>query len=123
MTVDPMRPSRVTRQGPWPVAGAVEALARARRRAAGSLVVRYCSKQGVMWTLRLLLRRSHPWPHRCGAGPGIVEGVPHQGAPAVVVIVVAEATGAVVLAFPLPLALTLAFVVVVGLGAGGGGLA
>jgi hypothetical protein len=62
---------------------------------------------------RLLLRRTHPWAHRDGAGSGIVEEVPRQGAPAIVAAVVA---GAVDLAFSLPLALTLAFATVVGVG-------
>jgi hypothetical protein len=62
---------------------------------------------------RLLLQRTHPWPHQDGVGPGIVEGGPHRGAPVVVVVVVAEA---VVLAFSLPFALTLAFAAVVGVG-------
>jgi hypothetical protein len=62
---------------------------------------------------RLLLRRTHPWPHRDGADIGIVEGGPSRGASAIVTAVVA---GAVVLAFPLPLALTLAFAAVVGVG-------
>jgi hypothetical protein len=55
----------------------------------------------------------HPWPHRDGASPGIVEGGPRGGACSIVTAVVA---GAVVLAFPLPLAVTLAFVIVVGVG-------
>jgi hypothetical protein len=65
---------------------------------------------------RLLLQRTHPWPHRDSATPGIVEGGPHQGTPTVVAAVVARATEAIVLAFPLPLALTLAFAAVVGVG-------
>jgi hypothetical protein len=56
-----------------------------------------------------LLQRTHPWPHRDGAGAGI-GGVPRRGAPAVVAAVV---TGDIVLAFPLALALTLAFVAIV----------
>jgi hypothetical protein len=68
----------------------------------------------MRWTCRLLLRRMPSWPHRDGAGPGIVEGGPRRGAPVVVV----GAVEAVVLAFPLTiaLALTLAFVVIVGIG-------
>jgi hypothetical protein len=74
--------------------------------------VHRCSEQGVLWWMRwLLLWRTHPWPHRDRVGPGIVEGGPRRGAPAVVAAVVA---GAIVLALPLPLALTLAFAVVVG---------
>jgi hypothetical protein len=65
---------------------------------------------------RLLLRRTHPWPHRDGASPGIIEGGPRWGTPAVVAAVVVRATRAIVLAFHLPLALTLAFVVIVGVG-------
>jgi hypothetical protein len=57
----------------------------------------------------------HPWPHRDGAGTGIIGGT-RWGAPAVVAIVVAGVVGAVVLVFPLPLPLTLTFVVVVGVG-------
>jgi hypothetical protein len=63
----------------------------------------------LRWTRRLL-QRMHPWPHRDGVGPGIVEGGPRRGAPAVVAAVVARA---IVLSFPLPLALT----IVVGVGA------
>jgi hypothetical protein len=61
----------------------------------------------LWWTCRLL-GRTHPWPHRDGAGPGIVEGGPHRGAPAVVAAAVVEATGVVVLAFPFLLALAFA---------------
>jgi hypothetical protein len=59
----------------------------------------------------------HPWPHRDGAGTGIIGGT-RWGAPTVVAIVVAGVIGAVVLVFPLPLPLplTLTFVVVVGVG-------
>jgi hypothetical protein len=53
----------------------------------------------LRWTRRLLLRRTHPWPHRDDAGPGIVEGGPRRDASVVVAAVVAGATGAVVLAF------------------------
>jgi hypothetical protein len=70
----------------------------------------------LRWTCRLLLRRTHPWPHQDGAGPGIVEGGLSRGASAVV----AEAAGAIVLTFPLALALTLAFAAVVGVGQEGG---
>jgi hypothetical protein len=63
----------------------------------------------------------HPWPHRDGAGPGIVEGGPCWGAPTIVAAIVTGATGATVLAFPLPL--TLAFTAVVGVGVEGGGAA
>jgi hypothetical protein len=66
----------------------------------------------VLWWTRLLLRRTHPWPHRDGAGPRIVEGGQHQGTRAIVAAVVAGAVGAVVLAFPLPLA----FAAIVGMG-------
>jgi hypothetical protein len=107
MTVDLTRPSRATRQGSWPAAGAVEAPTRARRRGR-----REPYSMLLRWTHRLLLRRTHPWPHRDDTGPGIVEGGQCRGAPAVV----AEAVGAVVLAFPLPFALTLAFAAVVGVG-------
>jgi hypothetical protein len=58
---------------------------------------------------RLLLWRMHPWPHRDGAGPGIVEERPGSGAPAIVAAVVARAVD-----FAFPLALTLAFAAVVG---------
>jgi hypothetical protein len=74
----------------------------------------------LWWTRRLPLWRTHPWPHRDGAGLKIVEGGPHRGAPAIVAIVVA---GAIVLVFPLPVALTLAFAANVGVEAGGGGAA
>jgi hypothetical protein len=67
----------------------------------------------LWWTRRLLLRRTHHWPHRDGASLGIVEGGPHRGAPAIVTTVVARAVGAVVLAFPLPCALTLVFATIV----------
>jgi hypothetical protein len=77
----------------------------------------------LRWTRQLLLQRTHPWPHRDGAGPGIVEGGPSWGTPTIVVAVVAGATGAIVLALPLPLPLTLAFAAVVGVGEGGGGVA
>jgi hypothetical protein len=78
-----------------------------------SPIVSWCSEQGVLrWMRRLLLRRTHPWPHQDGASPGIVEGGPHRGAPTVV----AGVTGVVVLAFTLPLDLTRAFVAVVGVG-------
>jgi hypothetical protein len=71
----------------------------------------------MLWrTRRLLLRRTHPWPHRDGAGPWIVEGGPCWGAPTVVATAVAGATGAIVLAFPFPLALVLAFATGVGVG-------
>jgi hypothetical protein len=69
---------------------------------------------------RLLLRRTHPWPHRDGAGPGIVEGGPCRGAPTIVAAIVTRAAGATVLAFPLPL--PLAFTAVVGVGQKGEGL-
>jgi hypothetical protein len=67
----------------------------------------------------LATERVHPWPHRDGASPGIVEGGPCRGvaAPAVVIGVV----GDIVLSFPLLLALTLAFATIVGGGAAGGG--
>jgi hypothetical protein len=68
----------------------------------------------LWWTCRLLLRRTHTWPHRDGAGPGIVEAGPRWGAPAVVIVVVAGVTRAVVLVFPLSLAFTLAFFTIVG---------
>jgi hypothetical protein len=71
----------------------------------------------LWWTRHLLLRRTHPWPHRDGVGLGIVEGGSSRGASAVV----AGVAGAVALAFPLPLTLTLAFVAIVGVGAGGEG--
>jgi hypothetical protein len=74
----------------------------------------------LRWMRWLLLRRTYPWPHRDGAGPEIIEGRSHRGAPAIVTVVVAAATRAVVLAFTLPLALTLAFAAMLGLGAGGG---
>jgi hypothetical protein len=82
-------------------------------RAVGGTIVCRCSKQGVLRWTRQLLRRAHPWPHRDGAGPGIVEGVPHRGVAGPTVV--AGAVGVVVLAFlfPLPLALTLAFTAVV----------
>jgi hypothetical protein len=80
-----------------------------------SPIVCRCSEQGVLWwTRRLLLQRTHPWPHRDGAGAGIGGG-PRRGAPAVVAAVV---TGDIVLAFPLALALTLAFVAIVREGEG-----
>jgi hypothetical protein len=66
-----------------------------------SPIVRRCSKQGA-------LRWTHPWPHRDGVGPRIVEGGPCKGAPAVVV-------GAI-LVFSLPLAITLTFATVVEVG-------
>jgi hypothetical protein len=66
---------------------------------------------------QLWLRRTHPWPHRDGAGLGIIDGGPRWGAPAAVVIVVARTVRAIVPVFPLLLALTLAFATVVG---GGG---
>jgi hypothetical protein len=73
-----------------------------------SPIVRRCSEQGMLWWMRrLLLWRTHPWPHRDGAGLGIVEEGPHWGDPAVVVV-----AGAVVLAF----CRTLAFAAVVGVG-------
>jgi hypothetical protein len=118
MTVDPTRSSRATRQGSRPAAGAGRHRQGLKGGVVGSPVVRRCSKQGVRWwTRRLLLWRTHLWPYRDGAGPGIVEGWPRRGAPAVIVVVVA---GAIVLAFPLPLALTPAFATVVGVGAGRG---
>jgi hypothetical protein len=70
----------------------------------------------LCWTRRLLLQRTHPWLHQGGASPGIVEGGPYRGAPAIVTTIVAGTTGAVVLDFPLPPALTLAFLAVVGVG-------
>jgi hypothetical protein len=69
----------------------------------------------LWWTHRLLLRKTHPWSHRDGVGPRIIDGGPRRGAPTVVVAV-AKATGAIVLAFPFFLALSLAFAVVVGVG-------
>jgi hypothetical protein len=68
----------------------------------------------LSWTRRLVLQRMHPWPHRDGVGPGIVEGEPHQGAPAIVTVVVAIASGIVVLAIPLALTLVVATVIGVG---------
>jgi hypothetical protein len=68
----------------------------------GAIVCR-CSKQGVLWWLRRLLRRAHPWPHRDGAGTRIVEGGPRRGVAALVVV--AGAVRVIVLACPLPLAL------------------
>jgi hypothetical protein len=77
----------------------------------------------LWWTCQLLLWRTHPWPHRDGAGPGIVKGGPRRGTPAVVAAIFTGATGAIVLTFslPLPLALTLTCAAVVGVGAEGGG--
>jgi hypothetical protein len=62
-----------------------------------------------------VLRMAHPWPHRDGAGPGIVGG-PHRGvaAPAIV-------SGAIAIAFNLALAFTLTFVTIVGAGGWGQG--
>jgi hypothetical protein len=68
------------------------------------------------WVCWLLRRRTHPWPHRDGASPRIVEGGPCQGTPTIIAVVVAGAAKAIALAFPLPLDLTLASVVVVGVG-------
>jgi hypothetical protein len=70
----------------------------------------------LRWTCQLL-RRAHPWLHRDGAGPGIVEGGPCRGV--VAPIIVAGAIKVIVLVFllPLPLSLTLPFATVVG---GGG---
>jgi hypothetical protein len=68
---------------------------------------------------RLLLRRTHSWPHRDGADPGIVEGGPSRGTSAVV----AGATSAIVLAFPFPLPLPFHLPPLLELGAGGGGAA
>jgi hypothetical protein len=70
----------------------------------------------LRWTCQLLLQRLHSWPHRDGAGSGIVEEGPRRGAPAIIAAVVAGAVGDIVLAFPLPLALILAFAAVVGSG-------
>jgi hypothetical protein len=66
-----------------------------------------------------LLRRAHPWPHRDGVSPGIVEREPHRGviAPAVV----AGAARAIALAFPLALALTLILAFVANVRGGGKG--
>jgi hypothetical protein len=63
----------------------------------------------LRWTCQLL-RRAHPWLHRDGAGPGIVEGGPCRGVAAPGIV-----AGAIILVFPLPFPLTLAAVV------GGGG--
>jgi hypothetical protein len=57
-----------------------------------------------------LLRRTHPWPHRDGVSPEIVEGGSRRGV--TIPAVVAEAARVVALAFPLTL--TLAFATVVG---------
>jgi hypothetical protein len=54
----------------------------------------------------------HPWPHRDGTGPGIVEGGPHRGAPAIV----ARAARAIVLCFPLPLPLLVPLPLLLGVG-------
>jgi hypothetical protein len=69
------------------------------------------------WMRQLLLWRTHPWPHRHGVGPGIIEGGPHRGAP----FVVARAVRAIVLAFLLPLTLPLPLPPLLGVGAGGRG--
>jgi hypothetical protein len=61
-----------------------------------------------------LLRRTHPWPHRDGAGLEIVEGGSYWGAPAIVATVIAGASIVVVLTFSLPLILTSVAVVGVG---------
>jgi hypothetical protein len=66
----------------------------------------------LRWMRRLLLWRTHPWPHRDGIGPAIVEGGPCRGVLAVVV----GAARVVVLTFPLSFALTLAFATIVEVG-------
>jgi hypothetical protein len=87
-------------------------------RVVGGTIIRRWSEQSVLRWMRRLLRKAHPWPHRDGAGPGIIAEGPCGGALAVVI----GAARAVSLAFPLPLA----FVVVVGVrgqrGRGGEGL-
>jgi hypothetical protein len=107
----------VTKYEPRPAAGAVEASTGVQRWDNWEPLVLRCSEQDVLWWLcRLLLRRMHPWPHQDSAGPGIVEGGPRRGTPAIVTTIVAGATGAIVLAFPLPLALTLVVATIVGVG-------
>jgi hypothetical protein len=113
MTVDLSRSSRATRQGRDLL------LVRWRHRqgreggTAKSPIVHWCSEQGMLrWMHQLLLQRMHPWTHRDGTGPEIVEGGPCQGAPVVIAAVVFGAARAVVLAFPLPLA----FPAIVGVG-------
>jgi hypothetical protein len=85
----------------------------------GGAVVHWCSKHGMLWWMRRLLTRAHPWPHRDGVGLGIVQGGPCWGVATPTVIV--GATTVVALAFPLALALTLVFVIVVGGGGRGRG--
>jgi hypothetical protein len=117
MTVDPTCPSRATRQGSWPAAGAVETPVRARRRGhrephstpvqqvgcaavdASSAAVEDASLATSRWCRsRDCRRRAKPGRLCCCCA------------------VVAGAVGAVVLAFPLPRALTLAFAAIVGVG-------
>jgi hypothetical protein len=59
----------------------------------------------------------HPWPHRDGAGLGIIEGVLHQDA----LTIVTRATGTIVLAFLLPLPLAFLLPPLLGMVAGEGG--
>jgi hypothetical protein len=117
MTVDPTRPSRATKQGPRPAAGAVEAPARARRRGhrePGSTPVQQVGHAAVdvpavaaedtsLTTSRWC--RSRDCRRRATSGASVV-----------VAAVVAGATEAVVLVFPLPLAVFLAFAAIVGVG-------
>jgi hypothetical protein len=70
----------------------------------GAIVCR-CSKQGVLWWLRRLLRRAHPWPHRDGAGTRIVEGGPRRGVAALALLL--EPSESLILSVPFPLPLPL----------------
>ena len=91
MTVDPTCPSRATRQGPRPAAGAVEAPARARRRGRRephSTPVQQVGRVAV--DAPSAAAEDASLAHRDGAGPGIVEGGPSWGASAVVAVVVAD---------------------------------
>jgi hypothetical protein len=88
----------------------------------GSPVVCRCSKQGMLWWMRwLLLRRMHPWPHRDGAGPGIVEGGTHRGALLLSLLLLSEPLEPLFLSFPFPLPLPLPLPPLLELGARGGG--
>jgi hypothetical protein len=118
MTIDPTRPSRVTRWGRDLLLVWWRRRQGREGRVAGSTVVCWWSKQGMQqWMRQLLLWRTHPWPHQHGVGPGIIEGGPHRGAP----FVVARAVRAIVLAFLLSLTLPLPLPLLLGVGAGGRG--
>jgi hypothetical protein len=117
MTIDPTHMSRATRQGPWPAAGAVEALVGARRRGRReprSTPVQQAECAAVDVPVAAVEDASLATSRWCQSRDCRRRVTPGRLA------VVVGATGAMVLVFLLPLVLTLAFAAIVGVGGGRG---